>query len=208
LTPVFDTGFKSFPIAYFLAIAAIEEAGKAYMAFASKGRNLSDEGLKKKVKEMFENHSQKISSAFAGWIAKSSNPRESIEAAVDLMIHLKHGREKSMYIDVNPDNSLSIPMEIVRPTAAIDSVKVAENCLHHTKTHISENHPPLFSSFDDKLFCLRSKKIHEIFNNDDFGEYLLSELKKTGRNFNFSKAIVTYHDKYFSRRKRFATKES
>ena len=199
---------KSFARAYFLAVAAIEEAGKAYMAFASRGRNLSDEGLKKKVQEMFENHSQKIGSAFAGWIAKSSNPRESVEAALDLMIHLKHGREKSMYVDANPDNSLSIPMEIVRPAATIDSVKVAENCLHHTKTHISENHPPSFSSFDDKLFCLRSEKIHEICNNDDFRGYLLSELKQTGRKFNFSKAIVTYHDKYFSRRKRFATKES
>lgn len=198
---------KSFARAYFLAVAAIEEAGKAYMAFASRGRNLSDKGLKKKIQEMFESHSQKIGSAFNGWIDKSSNPRESIEAALDLMIHLKHGREKSMYVDANPDNSISIPMEIIRPAAAIDSVKVAENCVHHTKTHISENHPPSFSSFDDKLFCLKSDKMHEILNNGDFGEYLLSELKQHGGNFNFSKIIVTYHDKYFSRRKRFAIKE-
>lgn len=199
---------KSFARAYFLAVAAIEEAGKAYMAFASRGRNLSDKGLKKKVQEMFENHPQKISSAFVGWISKSSKPDESIKAAVDLMIHLKRGREKSMYVDANPDNSLSIPAQIVRPAAAIDSVKVAENCLHHTKNHISENRPPSFSSFDDKLFCLRNEKIQEMFNNDDFGEYLLSELKQTSSNFNFSKAIVTYHDKYFSKKKIFLNKES
>jgi len=47
-----------------------------------------------------------------------------------------------------------------------------------------------------------------MFNNDDFGGYLLSELKQTSSNFNFSKAIVTYHDKYFSKKKLFSNKES
>jgi len=193
---------KSFAISYFLSVAAIEEAGKAYMAFAARGRNLSDKGLKKKVQNMFEKHREKIISAFIGWISKSSKPDESIKAAVDLMIHLNRGREKSMYVDANPDNSLSIPAKIIRPVAAIDVLKVAENCLHHTRTHISGNHPPSFSSFEDKLFCLRSDKIHEMFNND-FGKYLLSELKQTSGNFNFSKAIVTYHDKCFSKKKLF-----
>lgn len=200
-------GKKSFAIAYFLSVAAIEEAGKAYMAFAARGRNLSDKGLKKKVQNMFEKHREKIISAFVGWISKSSKPDESIEAAVDLMIHLNRGREKSMYIDANADNSLSIPAQIIRPVAAIDVLKVAENCLHHTKNHISKNNPPAFSSFDDKLFCLRSEKIKEMFNKD-FGKYLLSELKQTSGNFNFSRAIVTYHDKYFSKKKLFADEES
>ena len=105
---------KSFAIAYFLAVAAIEEAGKAYMALASRARNFSHKGLEKKVQEMFENHSQKISSAFVGWISKSSTPDESIKAAVDLMIHLTRGRGKSMYVDAKPDNSLSIPSQIIR----------------------------------------------------------------------------------------------
>jgi|LGVF01.1.fsa_nt_gb AbiV family abortive infection protein len=201
-------GHKSFARAYFLAVAAIEETGKAYMAFSSKGRNLSDEGLKKKVQKIFESHSQKISCAFTGWIAKASNPRESIEAALELIHNLKLGREKSMYVDVNPDNSLNIPMIVARPVAATDSVRVAENCIFHTKHYMSENHPPSFSSFDDKFFCLKTEKITEIFNTEDFGEYLLSELNKVDKNFNFSKAIVTYHDKFFCRNKSFKTKKS
>ena len=52
--------------AYFLAVASIEETGKAFMAFSSKGRNLNNVALHKKLKEMFENHSQKIRSAFVG----------------------------------------------------------------------------------------------------------------------------------------------
>lgn len=199
---------NSYARAYFLAVAAIEEAGKAYMAFASRGRNLSDEGLKKKIQEMFENHSQKITSAFAGWIAKSSSPEESIKAAVDLMIHLKRGREKSMYVDANADNSLSIPTQLVRPSAAIDSIKVAENCVHHTRTHITESTPPAYSSYDDKLFCIRTEKIQELFNKEDFGEYILSELKKENGNFNFAKTIVTYHDKYFAKKKLFVDEKS
>lgn len=198
---------KSFARAYFLAVAAMEEAGKAYMAFSSRGRNLSDEGLKKKLQEMFENHSQKITSAFAGWISNSSKPEEVIKDAVDSMIYLKRGREKSMYVDANADNSLSIPTILVSPAAAIDSIKVAEICLHHTKFYFSQNQPPSFSSFEDKFFCLRSEKVQEMFNNDDFGEYLLSEIKRDSENFSLPRALVTYHDKYFSKKKRYA-KES
>lgn len=195
-------GKKSFAIAYFLSVAAIEETGKAYMAFTARGRNLTDSGLKKKVLEMFGKHPKKIISAFIGWILKSSKSEESITTAVELMFHLNHGREKSMYVDANADNSLSIPSQTIRPVAAINALKVAENCLHHTKNYISKNNPPVFSSFDDKLFCLRSEKIKEMFNKD-FGKYLISGLKQQSGNFDFSRAIVTYHDKYFSKKKLF-----
>ncbi|CAK0773613.1 AbiV family abortive infection protein [Gammaproteobacteria bacterium] len=187
---------KSFARAYFLAVAAIEETGKAYIAHAARGRNLSDDGLVKKIQDMFENHSSKISSAFACWISNASKQEESSKAAVDLIINLKNGRESSMYVDVNSDNSLSIPSKIVSPSAAVGSINVAKNCLYHTISRISGSHVSLYSSFEDKLFCLNSNKIKEIFSNDDFGEYILSELNKTLGHFNLPRTIVTYHDKY------------
>lgn len=195
---------KSYAIVYFLAVAAIEETGKAYMAFSSRGRNLSNAGLKKKIKEMFENHSQKISSAFASWITKSSKTEESIRNAMELMVQIKSGREKSIYVDVNSDNSLSIPMKIIRPIVAINSVTVAEKCLYYTRNIILENHPPSFSSFDDKFFCLKGDSFKKLFNNADFAKYVLSELKQQNKKFDFSKIVVTYHDKYFSRNKLFS----
>ena len=199
---------RSFARAYFLAVASIEETGKAYIAFSSKGRNLSDKGLKERIQKIFESHSQKISSAFIGWITKASNPSESIKAALELMVHLKLGREKSMYVDAKPDNSISIPMRVIRPAAAIDSVKVAENCLYHTKQYLSQTSPPSFSSFDEKFFCLRTDKINEIFNTADFGKYILFDLKKEGKHFSLAKAIVTYHDRYFCKKMKFSEKES
>jgi len=199
---------KSFARAYFLAVASIEETGKAYFAFSCKNRNLTNDALKKKIKEIFENHSQKIGSAFIGWKARSSDQKESVKAALELIFHLGIGREKSMYVDANPDNSVSIPMRVLRPVAATDSVKVAENCLYHTKQYLSSNQPPQFTTYDDKFFCLKKDKINEMFKMEDFSKYLLAELEKAKLPFNFTKLVVTYHDKYFSKRIRFESKES
>lgn len=45
--------------AYFLAVASIEEGGKALLAFDSKNRNLSDPAVRIKLKRSMENHGQK-----------------------------------------------------------------------------------------------------------------------------------------------------
>ncbi len=202
---------KSFARSYFLSVASIEETGKAYMAFSSRGRNLSDDGLKKKLREIFEDHPQKIISAFIRWIFASSKIekiKKSTLNAVDLMIHLKRGRETSMYVDAYPDGSISIPSKEIRPVAANDLVRIAENCLHHTKEYIKNNLPETTSSFDDKQLCIGNKKVQEIFGLKDFFEFLLAELKKDVSNFSFSKTIVTYHDAYFCKKKQFSTKKA
>ena len=185
---------------YFLAVASIEETGKAYLAFSCKQRNLNDEGLKNKLKTIFESHPNKIGSAFIGWISRASNQEEAIEAALELISNLKLGREVSMYVDVNQNNEISIPMHVIRPVAAVDSVKVAENCLYHTRQYLSENEPPTFSKYEDKMFCFNTQKIAEIFKISDFGDYCLDEIKANKGNFNFPKIIVTYHDNYYCKK--------
>jgi len=190
--------------AYFLAVASIEETGKAFMAFSSKGRNLNNTALHKKLKEMFENHSQKISSAFIGWLTESKNPQKSLEAMIDLMIHLKRGREKSIYVDARNDNTVTIPSQLVRPIAAKHSTEIAENCLHFTQKFLLEKEPYKTSTFDDKLLCIKNEKIQALFSEDDFGGYLLHRLKADGQKFNISEYIVTYHDAYYCRGKKFS----
>jgi AbiV family abortive infection protein len=199
---------KSYARAYFLAIASIEETGKAYMAFCSRGRNLSNDGLKKKLKMIFENHPQKIVYAFFGWIFASSKLKESALTAVDLTTDLKLGREVSMYVDAYPDGSIRMPSNVIRPVAAIDSVRIAENCLHHTKEYVKNNLPKTTSSFDDKLLCIRSEKIDEMFKRKDFWEFFLAKLETDASNFSYAKAVVTYHDSYFCKKKQFSTKKT
>lgn len=194
--------------AYFLAVASIEETGKAFLAFSAQGRNLSDPGLRARLKQQFDDHSPKISSAFVGWMSASSDQREAIQASVDLIIHLKRGREKAMYVDGATDNAVSRPSTVVRERAARDAVKIATNCLEHTKTHVASRAPPAFTSFDDKLFCMNSDKVQKLFNTPDFGAYLLDRVTRDGGDFNFSKTVVTYHDAYFSKSKTFADKRS
>jgi AbiV family abortive infection protein len=51
--------------AYFLATSSIEESGKAVQAFEGLGRNLSDSAVTRRLKLQFEDHSQKVTSAFS-----------------------------------------------------------------------------------------------------------------------------------------------
>lgn len=189
---------KHYARAYFLALAAIEETGKAYLAFDASGRNLTDAGVCKKVKEKFEDHSSKITSAFVAWISFSGSQEEALKTSVDLMIHLKRGREKSMYIDVKEcGTSLSIPREVVRTVAAMDCVRLAANCLHHTKLYIDNEPPPRRTSAQDKFLCLKQSVLTNMLNTEDFWEFYISHLNQGV--VALEKIAITYHDGYYQK---------
>jgi AbiV family abortive infection protein len=86
--------------AYFLAVAAVEEIGKAVQAFDGMGRNLRDSGVCTRLKLQFEDHSQKVTSAFIPWLLATPNLRDEVMSFVNVMIDVKHGREASMYADI------------------------------------------------------------------------------------------------------------
>jgi AbiV family abortive infection protein len=187
--------------AYFLALASIEEAGKAYQSFQAQGRNLRNGGVCKAIKENFENHNSKITAAFIGWISLSNNPEEALKASIDLTLHLKHGREKSMYVDVKENGvDLSIPAEVVRPVAARDCIRLAQKCLYYTKHYTESTTPFQCNQASDKLLCLRQKDLLHIFNEKDFWKFCLNEIKKGSA---WEKATVDYYDQYFMKKKKF-----
>ena len=197
---------KSFARAYFLSVASIEETGKAYTAFFSRGRNLRDPGLKSKLQKLFEDHSHKIASAFIAWIFASSDPRKAATSAVAYMIDLGQGRETSMYVDASPDGSISMPSKIARPDAGIEAIRIADNCLSHTKKHIDVNLPAITSSFDDKMLCIGTDKLKKVYEQKDFWEFLLAELKIDVSVSTYSRVMVTYYENYLSKGKLFTTK--
>jgi hypothetical protein len=113
-----------------------------------------------------------------------------------------------MYVDAYPDGSIRMPSKVIRPVAAIDSVKIAENCLHHTKEYVKSNLPASTSSFDDKLLCIRIEKLQEMYKQKDFWKFYLAKQKTDAGNFNYAKVVVTYYDAYFCKKKLFSTKKA
>lgn len=86
--------------AYFLAVACIEEAGKALLTFDAQNRNLSDPAVCSKLKTTTESHAYKINYALGIWAMSSPDARGAWKVATDLIFHLKQGREPSMYSDL------------------------------------------------------------------------------------------------------------
>lgn len=164
--------------AYFLAVACIEEAGKALLSFDSQNRNLSDPAVCTKLKAGMESHTMKINYALGTWALSSPDPREALKVAIDLVLHLKHGREPSMYSDLRTDpDRVQAPREVVRAKAARDCVRLAENCLAHAHRHVSEKTPVKFTSSQDRLFTMKSATFHEMLSGEDFWWYYISRME-------------------------------
>jgi AbiV family abortive infection protein len=184
--------------AYFLAVSTIEETGKALFIFDSQNRKLADPAVATRLKTNIENHSQKITYALALWAMSSSDQRKAILVAVDLISDLKRGREPSLYSDVGtgPDRIL-LPQDVVRETAARDSVRLATDCLTHARDHIKTKQPRPISRADDKLFTMKNSSVQKIFQTEDFWWYFLSRMEVGDRD--TAQAVVHYDKNYLQK---------
>jgi AbiV family abortive infection protein len=185
--------------AYFLAVSCIEETGKALLAFDSQNRNFTDPAVCQKLKASMENHGQKINYALSIWALSSPEPVKALEVALDLMFHVKNGREPSMYSDLknNPDR-VQTPREIIRATAARDCVGLAENCLAHAHRHVSEKIPAKFTNAHDRLFTMKSAKSQEILSLADFWWYYISR-EEAGQQ-DMAEAVLRYEQDHIKTR--------
>ncbi len=193
--------------AYFLAIACIEEAGKALLCFDAQKRNLSDPAVCTKLKAKTENHEMKITCALSMWALSSSGSRETaLEAALDLIFHLKQGREPSMYSDLRTDpDRVQTPRDVVRSKAAFDCLRLAENCLAYAHRHVSEKIPVKTTSAHDRVFSMKSKNFQEMMSDEDFWWYYISGLE-TGRE-DFAEAVLGYERDHVKTGKPFYSKQ-
>lgn len=184
-----DHGHKA--RAYFLAVACIEESGKALLAFEAQNRNLSDPAVCTKLKTHMESHSQKINFALSMWAVNRPDPREAFKVAHDLIFHLTHGREPSMYSELtsNPDR-VQTPGEVVRTIAARDSVRLAENSLAYAHRHVSEKVPSKYTPARDRLFTMKPSKYLALLNGEDFWWYYISRLEAGHQD--FAEAVLGY----------------
>lgn len=192
--------------AYFLAVSSIEEVGKALQAFDGQNRKLSDPAICTRLVAGLQNHAQKINYALSMWALNSSDPRVALEVALDLIGHLKRGREPAMYSNLltEPDRAQT-PREIVRAEAARDCVRLAENCLAYAHRHLSEKTPAEFTSAQDRLFTMKSAKFQEMLKREDFWRYFIAR-RESGQQ-DLAEAVVTFERDHIKTGKPFGSRD-
>jgi AbiV family abortive infection protein len=189
---------------YFLAEAAIEEAGKAAIAHFAKGRNLAAPDVQTRIRIEFEDHGAKIRAAFFAHIRrlKPERLREELEGIVRHTTALQRGRESALYSGFRRDGTPYTPADVVKSEVARDCLRLAMECSIETTELVTGPMPVAYSSADDKWYALGSKGL-KVWQEEDFGEYLLDHVKKRGATFSLGEAVTTYHDAYLCKGRKF-----
>jgi len=197
---------KYFARTYYLACAALEESGKAFLAFSSKGRNLDDPGVQTRIRTGFDDHRSKILSSIGCLLQSTKKTKEEINHFIEIAFALEVGRERAMYVDLTAEGVVILPQNNITEINAVDCLRLAKAALQATMECTSTKVPTKFSSFEDKLFCIKPDKLTKIMNSGDFSEYLLEVAANDPSGFDLTKALVTYHNKFFSKGKLYSIK--
>ena len=166
------------------------------------GRNLKNPGVENAIKFNFEDHKFKIISGLACLITKRKISIELVEDIINLSINLEIGREKSMYVDVNDKNEITIPSQMTRPEAADDAVRLAKECLECTSEILVKNKPVKTSAAQDKHLTLNKHKLIKMYANANFRDYYFAQIEKNAKK-DFSEIAVKYHDEFYCKDKLF-----
>jgi AbiV family abortive infection protein len=190
--------------AYFLAVASMEETGKAFLAFDSQRRNFEDPAVCSKLTLSFLDHKGKINGAFYAWLNASGDPSEALMPMVNLMVELARGREPSMYTDVRSDTlELKVPSALTRDVAAHDCIRLATACIEHTMKHVAEKEPQSPTRAHDQLFALGTHHLTKLMNTEDWWWFYISEAEAGRRD--FAEAVRRYRSEYVAKGRLFKT---
>lgn len=200
---------RHIPRAFFLAVAAIEEIGKALIAFDGQGRNLEDSAVTAKLKRRMEDHSEKITAGLSVWILAGTNKQAAVMPAVDLIIKLKYGREPSMYTDIQQDSArIQMPAAVVRKIAARDCIRLAKDCLILTEHYLGGKVPEPSTPAQDQVFAMKSTQYQKVVLTADFWWYYIDQVASGEKD--YAQAVIEYQRKYLKKGKKFkkSTSES
>ena len=195
-----ENGFQA--RAYFLAVASIEETGKAALAFDAQGRKLGNLAVAQKIRRTFDDHSAKITAAFTPWLLKSANINADVRTAVKLMVDLKFGREPSMYTDILEDGTtVQLPSNVVRPLAGRECIRLAKDCYAHADRLIRESEPTATTPEQDEFFAMKRSVTKELMNTEDFWEFHISQVSLGQRK--LEENVIAYRRDYVQKRRKF-----
>jgi AbiV family abortive infection protein len=188
--------------AYFLAVSAVEEAGKAVQAYEGLGKNLRDPAVTQRLKLQFEDHSQKVTSAFSPWVQATPAIRDQIMDFVEMMVNLKFGREASMYTDIHAERVIvTTPQKQIRKEAASDCVRLALRVLAYARPYAEQVEVKTTNRIQDSFFALRPKTFLKMANTADFWWFYIEQMEKG--NTGLEQAVVDYNANYFTKSKLF-----
>ncbi len=192
---------------YYLAEAAIEEIGKAAIAHFAKSRDLSSGAVCARIRIEFESHTAKINHAFMASIQatpplSSTELRARVTMIADYASALRHGREAALYSDLLNDGSTRTPKDAVGQLAARDCVRLAIVCITQTNAMLLETPRAPYSTSDDVMYSL-GNKVMRVWQERDFGEYLLDQIETRGTALSVSEALTTYRDTYLLKNRKF-----
>lgn len=193
---------RHFARAYFLSTSSIEEAGKAVQAFEGLGRNLKDPAVTQRLKLQFEDHSQKVTSAFSPWVQSTKHIRDEIKTFVRLMVDLNFGREASMYTDIHAERVIvTTPQKQIREKTASDCVRLAGTVLAHVGKYAQQAQPKSTTRVQDAFFALRPSVFQKMTNTADFWEYYIAQME--AGNTALENAVMEYNQHYVTKGKTF-----
>lgn len=183
---------EHFARAYFLAVAGIEEVGKSAIAFNAAGRDLSNQRVAKAVREKLLDHKSKIIGAFGPslHLTQSDGLDEALQASLELISALRHGREPSMYTEILPDGSIRSPSSTVPPMAARDSVRLLRHCLHRANGHLAAGEPPATSVANDYFYTLSATKLKALMEHPEFSQFYLARI--SGGDIGLEEAVYAF----------------
>ncbi|SIR72671.1 AbiV family abortive infection protein [Pseudacidovorax sp. RU35E] len=198
---------RHFARAYFLAVSSVEEAGKAVQAYEGLGKNLQDPAVTQRLKLQFEDHSQKITSAFSPWLQATQEIREQFMDFIKLMVDIQFGREASMYTDIHAEKAIvTTPQKQIREKAASDCVRLAKRVLHYARPYAEQAVLPATSRIQDSFFALKPTVFQKMAGTADFWWYYIARMEQG--NLALESAAVEYNANYLSKRKTFRSEGS
>ena len=139
-------------------------------------------------------------------LQSTKKTKDEINHFIEIVFALEVGRERAMYVDLTAEGAVILPKNNITEINAVDCLRLAKAALQATMEYTSTKVPTKFSSFEDKLYCIRPEKLTKIMTSEDFSEYLLEVAANDPSGFDLKRALVTYHDKFFSKGKLYSNK--
>jgi AbiV family abortive infection protein len=163
---------------YFLGVAALEEVGKALIAFNARGRNLNNQKVAARIKGNLLEHKAKVIAAFTGaiGIAEKDRLEATINVAMELISTIRHGREPSMYTALHQDGTIQRPSAVVRPVAAQNLVRLAGDCLQGALEFMRTHSPNTTSEASDHFFTMKPERVRSIMHEPEFSPFYLARI--------------------------------
>lgn len=135
-------------------------------------------------------------------VVQNKGIKEGIKDTIKIVRGLEVGREKSMYVDVLDDGTVTVPNSIVTEKNAEDATRLAAHALKSTIEYISSNNPYQFSRLEDKFLEVSKEKATKILEEEDFWEYYVDQVTKNPQA-NFTEYLIKYREEYFCTKRKY-----